>query len=241
MIRKFLIAVLTFLAAPALAQAPLNPSPWSNEVDPAAILSFDPDGASGIALTISNVRAYLAKSVAPPPKDAASMLDARRTAAKAAKTEILADPNLLTPLWSGQAFKLQNGSVRAMSEREKAVFTKLETLDAMSRSTSAQRELSMALPGERARLTEAIVLLLQDNVRMNKWTAVGWTDGYRKVEGKWVWFDYEGGEVATSHPATPEVENTLLRYELAVISLENGVLEHKLNPATFEAMRGPVQ
>lgn len=227
MIRVLTLAVAAMLTLPAAAQAP-TPSPWSNEIDPAAILNFDPDGAAGIPLTVENVRAYLSGPI-PLSRWLADneLTAARRIVAKQARTDILSDPDLLTPLWTEQAFELQDGTVRPMTAREKAVFAELDAIEAIPLSQSAQRTLSHANEGERAMLADAVIRLLQARVRLSGRQ----TDGYRKVDNDWVFLDYEDGQLVSSHPASPEVENALLRYELAKATIFRGA-QTRL-PTTF--------
>jgi hypothetical protein len=229
MIRSLVFAVASMMALPATAQTP-PPAPWSNEIDPAAILNFDPDGAAGIPLTVENVRAYLSGPI-PLSRwlEENELTAARRVVAKQARADILSDPNLLTPLWTEQAFELQDGTVRPMTARERAVFAELDAIEAIPMSQSAQRVLSRANESERAMLADAIVRLLQADVRLSGRQ----TDGYRKVDGDWVLLAYEGGQLVSSRPALPEVENALLRYELAKAQLQNGARVRANAPTVF--------
>jgi hypothetical protein len=220
------------MALPATAQTPAQtpvptPAPWSNEIDPAAILNFDPDGAAGIPLTVENVRAYLSGPI-PLSRwlEENELTSARRVVAKQARADILSDPNLRTPLWTEQAFELQDGTVRPMTARERAVFAELDAIEAIPMSRSAQQVLSRANEGERAMLADAIVRLLQARVRLSGRQ----TDGYRKVDSDWVFLDFEDGQLVSSRPALPEVENALLRYELAKATMFSGAQTRRSTP-----------
>ena len=217
MIRTLMLLAAATLALPATAQTPI-PTPWSNEIDPAAIYDFDPDGAAGIPLTVGNVRSYLSKPIPALPREAWSALGERTRAAREAKAEILASPDLLTPLWSENAFELQDGTVRPMTARELAVFTELDILEAAVRSSSARQALAAANETERAMLADALVRMLQAHVRFSGWQ----TDGYRKIDSGWLWLDYEDGQLVDSRPAAVEIENALLRYELARAAMARG-------------------
>jgi hypothetical protein len=225
--RSLVVAAALLTVAPAVSQTPA-PMPWSNEIDPAAIVNYDPDGAAGIPLTVENVHAYLS---GPVPRsrwlEENELTAARRVVAKQARADILSDPNLLTPLWTEQAFELQDGTVRPMTAREKAVFAEFDALEAIPMSQSAQQTLSRANESERAMLADAIVRLLKAGVRLSGRQ----TDGYRKVDGDWMFLDYEDGQLASSRLALPEVENALLRYELAKATMFSGAQVRR--PTTF--------
>jgi hypothetical protein len=233
MIRRLaLAAAFAMVALPATAQTPTaTPAPWSNEIDPAAILNFDPDGAAGIPLTVDNVRAYLSRPVLAPSRwlEENELTAARRVVARQARADILSDPNLRTPLWTEQAFELQDGAVRPMTARERAVFAELDAIAAIPMSQSARQTLSRANESERTMLADAVVRLLQAGVRLS----VRQTDGYRKVDSNWVWLDFEGDQLVASRLATPEIENALLRYELAKAQLQNGPRVRANAPAVF--------
>lgn len=235
MLRNLAIAAVLLLAAPALAQTPATPlaSPWSNEIDPAAILNFDPDGAAGIPLTTENVRAYLSRPIPASSRwlEENELTAARRVVAKQARADILSDPNLLMPLWTEQAFELQDGTVRPMTTREKAVFAELDAIAAIPLSQSAQQTMSRANENERTMLADAVVRLLQAGVRLSGRQ----TDGYRKIDSNWMWLDFEDGQLVDSRLATTEVENALLRYELAKARLQSGIQTRQSAPTLFSA------
>jgi hypothetical protein len=220
MIRLSAIALsLALVTVPAFAQTPGVARPWTDQIDPAAILNFDPDGAAGIPLTADLVRNYLSTSIAAPTSAEKAALAARRREAEAAKKEILSNETLYAPLWTENAFELQDGSIRPMTVREKAVFNELDAVDAAEASDRAQRVLSMANETELTQLADALRHILKAGVRL----AGRDTDGYRKVDANWIWVDFEDGAIVASRPASLQAENALLRYEVAQAQLSRGV------------------
>jgi hypothetical protein len=220
---------LALVAAPALAQTPAAPKPWTDQIDPVAIMSFDPDGAAGIPLTADLVRSYLDKPIAASTAAEKAALADRRRVARAAKAVILSDEKLFAPLWEENAFELQDGSIRPMTLREKAVFAELDAVDAAAASDNAQLYLSLANENERVQLADAIIRMLNAGVRL----AGPHSDGYRKVETGWLWLDFEDGVVVASRPASLEVENALLRYELARSQLSSGIALRRPPPVVL--------
>jgi hypothetical protein len=217
MLRLTAIALVLTLAAPAFAQ---TPAPWANQVDPRAIYEFDPDGAAGIPLTADLIRAYLAAPIKAPTAEQRAALDERRRAAKAAKAAILSDDNIFAPRWTENEFELQDGSIRPMTIREKAVFAELDAVAAGEASLRSQLYLSMANDTERAVLANALVRLLEAGVRLSH----DQSDGYvTDSNSEWLWIDFQDGQVVASHPPTIEVENALLRYDVARRTLASGI------------------
>jgi hypothetical protein len=214
-----IVLCLALAVAPAFAQTPAAPKPWTDQIDPAAIMSFDPDGAAGIPLRADLVRSYLGKPIAAPTPAEKATLRARRHEAEAAKKEILSGEDLYAPLWTENAFELKDGSIRPMTVREKAVFSELDAIDAAETSERAQYFLSLANEIERTRLADALTHMLEAGVRL----AGRDTDGYRKVDTDWIWVDLEDGVIVASRPASLQAENALLRYEVAQAQLSRGI------------------
>jgi hypothetical protein len=195
------------------ASAQIAPS----QVDPEAIYNFDPSGGRGVPLTCETVRAYLSKSI-PKPSQGPEQLQVarnRRNEAKAAKTAMLADPTIYAPRWEEQAFELQDGSVRPMTEFEKATLAELDALDADSRSYSAQYSLSFATETVRHAYADALCGLMQNGIRFAGLDYVG----YRRIDSDWKnfggWRDSPDGRTLIELPVTQEALIALLRYEVA--------------------------
>ena len=87
-------------------------------------------------------------------------------------------------------------------------------------SLRSQLYLSMANDTERAVLANALVRLLEAGVRLSH----DQSDGYvTDSNSEWLWIDFQDGQVFASHPPTIEVENALLRYDVARRTLASGI------------------
>jgi hypothetical protein len=193
-------------------------------MDPAAILHFDPFGGAGPALTPSNVRAYLSGAIFRATTDEFAAGRARVTAAEEARRQVLADDSLYAPLWKEEAFALQDGRIRPMTQAEKAVFDEVEAAEEAQQSMSARNTLSILAPGQRMALADAVERMLEVGVHM----AARDVDGYEKVDRDWFWTDYEDGRVVARIPADPIIESALLRYELVHASITQAMMQQQL-------------
>jgi hypothetical protein len=106
-----------------------------------------------------------------------------------------------------------------MTSVEKATFAELDAAEAASRSLRAQTSLSYLGAGDRTAYAEALCRLIDAGVRFGERE-----DGYRRVDGNLIWFDWEDGHVVGSHPASPEAEIAILRFELVKRTINEGIL-----------------
>ncbi len=206
---KWLLAVAICtagLASPAMAQAPVIAP---EAVDPAAVYPFDPDGASGVALTPERVRAFLALPIPEPTKEQRQAVVQQQKEAHAARTKMLSDPAIYAPRWTENAFELQDGSTRPMTIQDLAVIEAMDAAAAAQKTLDAQRWLSVASQIEREAYADVLASLLEASILPRQ---------HKKVDGSWRRLEAQmvGGQPrVVEQPVSAETEVLLKRYALA--------------------------